>query len=197
MLLGQAFMSLTTVIDQFYAVSLGTGAVATLGFANRILSLVLTLAAIAVSRATLPVFSSGGTEDGARLQAVALSWMRVMFLAGVATMLACHALAPAGVGLLFERGQFSSADTLRVAEVLRFSLPQLPFYFCVMVLVSYALSQGRYRLVFWSGLIGCAGKVLGNVLLVPQLGLNGIALATTFTYALNALFFRIALTRPR
>ncbi|WP_409266912.1 lipid II flippase MurJ [Massilia sp. BHUDP2] len=197
MLLGQAFMSLTTVIDQFYAVSLGTGAVATLGFANRVLSLVLALAAIAVSRATLPVFSSPDSGGGSRLQSVAFAWMRVMFLAGVAAMLACHALAPAGVGLLFERGQFSADDTRQVAEVLRFSLPQLPFYFCTMVLVSYALSQGCYRLVFWSGLIGCAGKVLGNVLLVPHLGLNGIALATTFTYALNALFFRLALARPR
>lgn len=197
MLLGQALMSLTTVIDQFYAVSLGTGAVATLGFANRILSLVLALAAIAVSRATLPVFSSPDTGAGPRLQTVAFAWMRVMFLAGVAAMLACYALAPAGVGLLFERGQFGADDTRQVAEVLRFSLPQLPFYFCSMVLVSYALSQRCYRLVFWSGLIGCAGKVLGNVLLVPHLGLNGIALATTFTYALNALFFRLALTRPR
>lgn len=197
MLAGQALMSLTTVIDQFYAVALGTGAVATLGFANRILSLVLTLAAIAVSRATLPVFSSGDAEGGARLQAVALSWMRVMFLAGVAAMLLCHVLAPAVVALLFERGHFSAEDTRRVAGVLRFSLPQLPFYFCGMVLVSYALSQGRYHLVFWSGIIGCAGKVLGNVLLVPHLGLNGVALATTLAYALNALFFRVALTRPR
>jgi peptidoglycan biosynthesis protein MviN/MurJ (putative lipid II flippase) len=197
MLAGQAFMSLTTVIDQFYAVSLGTGAVATLGFANRVLSLVLALAAIAVSRATLPVFASGGTEACVRLQAVALSWTRIMFVGGTVVMLVCYQLAPGAVGLLFERGQFSAGDTTRVAQVLRFSLPQLPFYFCSMVLVSYALSQRRYRLVFWSGLIGCAAKVLGNVVLVPHLGLNGIALATGFVYAFNALFFWVNLARVR
>lgn len=197
MLAGQAFMSLTTVIDQFYAVWLGTGAVATLGFANRVLSLVLALAAIAVSRATLPVFAGGGSEGCARLLAVALSWTRLMFVAGVGTMLMCHALAPAAVGLLFERGQFGPDETRQVAQVLRFSLPQLPFYFCSMVLVSYALSQRRYPLVFWSGLIGCAAKMLGNMLLAPHFGLNGVALATSFVYALNALFFWTSLTRPR
>jgi peptidoglycan biosynthesis protein MviN/MurJ (putative lipid II flippase) len=120
-----------------------------------------------------------------------------MFVGGTVVMLVCYQLAPGAVGLLFERGQFSAGDTTRVAQVLRFSLPQLPFYFCSMVLVSYALSQRRYRLVFWSGLIGCAAKVLGNVLLVPHLGLNGIALATGFVYALNALFFWANLARAR
>jgi O-antigen/teichoic acid export membrane protein len=61
-----------------------------------------------------------------------------------------------------------------------------------MVLVSYALSQRRFKLIFWSGAIGCAGKIIGNVLLVPLLGINGIALATIFVYGLNALFFWVS-----
>eukprot|EP01114_Cavostelium_apophysatum_P003110 TRINITY_DN12850_c0_g1_i1.p2 TRINITY_DN12850_c0_g1~~TRINITY_DN12850_c0_g1_i1.p2 ORF type:complete len:443 (+),score=30.49 TRINITY_DN12850_c0_g1_i1:106-1434(+) len=197
MLAGQAFMGLTTVIDQFYALSLGTGAAATLAYANRVLSLVLALAAIAVSRATLPVFSHAGADGDARLQTLAGSWARLMFLAGLVAVLVCHPLAPAAVELLFERGQFGPGDTAQVAEALRFGLPQLPFCFASMVLVSYALSQGCYRLVFWSGLIGCAGKLAGNVLLVPQLAVNGVMLATTFVYGLNTLFFLLALKRRR
>ena len=65
--------------------------------------------------------------------------------------------------------------------------------FASMVLVSYALSQRRYTLVCCSGLIGCAGKIVGNLLLVPHLGVNGIALGTMLVYALNALFFWLAL----
>ncbi len=195
MLLGQAFMSFTTVIDQFYAVGMGTGAVATLGYANRLLSLLLTLAAVAVARATLPVFSQGAADDGGRLWSVVSSWVRLMFGAGLVAWLACLALAPLAVGLLFERGQFGADDTARVAQTLSYGLPQLPFYFSSMVLVSYALSQRRYRLVFWSGLIGCGAKLLGNMLLAPSLGVNGIALATACVYALNALFFRLALVR--
>jgi putative peptidoglycan lipid II flippase len=99
------------------------------------------------------------------------------------------------IRLLFERGQFGATDTAQVATVLRYGLPQLPFYFASMVLVSYALSQRRYGLIGWSGVIGCGGKVLGNLLLVPRLGVNGIALATMAVYGLNALFFWLALRR--
>lgn len=195
MLAGQALMSFTVIIDQFYAVRLGTGSVATLGYANRILSLMLSLAAIAVSRATLPVFSQSRPDQNGDVYRVAIHWARLMFMAGIAAMLLGHVLAPAIIRLLFERGQFGPGDTQVVADVLRYGLPQLPFYFSSMVLVSYALSQRRYMLIFWSGVIGCAGKVLGNILLVPGFGINGIALAAMLVYGLNAAFFWLTLRR--
>lgn len=197
MLAGQALMSLTVVIDQFYAVGLGTGAIATLGYANRVLSLILSLAALAVSRATLPVFARAQTQGAVRLRHVARRWAGLMFGTGIAAMIAGAALAPWAVRLLFERGQFGAADTAAVARVLRFGLPQMPFYFSSMVLVSYALSQRRYGLVFGSGVIGCVAKVAGNVWLVPSLGVDGVALGTTLVYASNALFFWLTLIAPR
>jgi putative peptidoglycan lipid II flippase len=195
MLAGQALMSFTVIIDQFYAVGLGTGSVATLGYANRILSLILSLAAIAVSRATLPIFSRSRLDESKDIYRVATYWARLMFLAGVAAMLIGYVLAPAIIRLLFERGQFGADDTAVVADALRYGLPQLPFYFSSMVLVSYALSQRKYRLIFWSGVIGCVGKVVGNIVLIPALGINGIALAATFVYGLNACFFWLSLRR--
>lgn len=193
MLAGQALMSLTAVIDQFYAVGLGTGAIATLGYASRIQSLILSLGAIAVARATLPVFAQAGSADPGRIRDVARHWVLLMFIGGLLVALVSHAVAPWAVRLLFERGQFSAADTATVTRVLRYGLPQMPFYFSSMVLVSYALSQRRFGLIFWSGVIGCASKVVGNVLLVPLLGVNGIALSATLVYALNELFFWLAL----
>lgn len=191
MLAGQALMSLTVVIDQFYAVGLGTGAIAQLGYANRVLSLLLSVGALAVSRATLPIFARG--QDGARVRAMARRWTGLLFALGVLAAAAGHAMAPWSVRLLFERGQFGAADTTAVAQVLRYGLPQMPFYFASMVLVSYALSQRRFGLVCCSGLIGCVGKIAGNLLLVPALGVKGIALGTMLVYASNALFFWMTL----
>ena len=192
---GQALMSLTVIIDQFYAVSLGTGAIATLGYANRILALILGLAAVAVSRATLPIFSQARSGGAGDIHSVATYWARMMFMVGIAVMAISHGLAPWTVKLLFEHGQFSPRDTAIVAQVLRYSLPQLPFYFSCMVLVSYALSQRRYKLIFWSGVLGCAGKIVGNLLLVPLLGINGIALGAIVVYGLNALLFWLSIKR--
>jgi putative peptidoglycan lipid II flippase len=186
---GQALMSLTVVIDQFYAAWLGTGAIAMLGYANRILSLIVGLAAIAVSRATLPIFAQVQAQGAERLRAVARLWTGILFGLGLLAALTGYVAAPSMVRLLFERGQFSPSDTFAVTQVLRYGLPQMPFYFSSMVLVSYALSQRHYKLVFWSSLIACAAKIGGNVLLVPALGVNGIALGTTLVYASTALFF--------
>ena len=197
MLGGQALMSFTVIIDQFYAVGLGTGSVATLGYANRILSLILGLAAVAVARATLPVFSQSRPDGAGDVHQVASYWARLMFMVGIAVMLVSYVIAPWVVKLLFERGQFLAEDTMIVADALRYGLPQLPFYFSCMVLVSYALSQRRYKLIFWSGVIGCAGKIAGNVLLVPLLGINGIALGAVLVYGLNALFFWSSLRYSR
>jgi peptidoglycan biosynthesis protein MviN/MurJ (putative lipid II flippase) len=192
---GQALMSLTVIIDQFYAVGLGTGSIATLGYANRILALILGLAAVAVSRATLPIFSQARPGESGDIHGVATYWARMMFMVGIAVMAISHVLAPWAVKLLFEHGQFTPRDTAIVAQVLRYSLPQLPFYFSCMVLVSYALSQRRYKLIFWSGVLGCAGKIMGNLLLVPLLGINGIALGAMVVYGLNALLFWLSIKR--
>jgi len=193
MVVGQALLSLTVVIDQFYAAGLGTGAIAMLGYANRILSLILGLAAIAVSRATLPIFAQVHAQGADRLRALARLWAGILFALGMLAMLVSYSVAPWIVRLLYERGQFGASDTVAVAQVLRFGLPQLPFYFSSMVLVSYALSQRRYHLVFFSALIGCAAKIAGNVLLVPALGVSGIALGTTLVYASTVLLFWYAL----
>lgn len=197
MLAGQALMSLTVIIDQFFAVGLGTGAIATLGYANRILSLILGLGAIAVSRATLPVFSQAKLDGAARMHDVATYWVRLMFMLGMGAMVIGYWLAPWIVKLLFERGAFAATDTKIVAEVLRYGLAQLPFYFASMVLVSYALSQRRYTLIFWSGVIGIVVKSIANTILIPHLGINGIAAGSSFMAAFSAVFFWISIGRSK
>ena len=143
-------MSLTAIIDQFFAAHLGTGAIATLNYANRILALLLGMAAMAVSRATLPVFSRALAQGGEQVHRVAGQWAWLLLGMGVLTTLVGWLLAPWGVKLLFERGAFVARRSLVVTDVLRYGLPQLSFYFAGLVLVSYLSSRGLYSWLFWS-----------------------------------------------
>lgn len=195
MLAAQGLMSFVGIIDQFFAAHLGTGAVATLSYANRILALLLGLGGAAVAQATLPIFSKTAAEGGKHGQRVASHWVRLLFLLGVIYLIAGWWLAPWAVGILFERGAFTPEDTLAVTGVLRYGLVQLPFYFAALVLVSYASSQRRYSLLFWSGVIALGSKVIGNIVLIPLFGINGIAMAWTLVCAINALFFWFAIGR--
>jgi putative peptidoglycan lipid II flippase len=197
MLAGQALMTFIGIIDQFFAAHLDTGAIATLGYANRILGLILDLGAMAVARATLPVFSLIEAQRGGQLHRVATHWVRLLFVLGVVAMIVGWYQAPWAVKLLFERGAFTARNTQAAAEVLRYGLPQLPFYFAGLVLVSYASSQRRYILLFWSGVIGIIVKIIANAMLVPLFGVKGIALSWAVVYAINAQFFWLMLGRSK
>src|SRR5690606_15516477 len=132
MLVGQLAMSLVGPIDQYTAARLGDNANAVLGYATRLLSLVLGIGAASVGRAALPVLADiQGRGDPVHARRTALRWSAGMLAAGALVVLAGWWLAPWGVGLLFERGAFTAHDTQVVAEVLRWGLLQLPFYFGV------------------------------------------------------------------
>ena len=197
MLAGQALMSFTGIIDQFFAGHLGPGAIAALSYANRILLLLLGVGAMAVSRATLPIFSHAQAQGGEHVNRVAIHWVRLMFALGVLTMLVSWLLAPWGVKLLFERGAFTAEDTIIVAKVLRYGLTQLPFYFAAIVMVSLLSSQGQYQaiaLVTGSNLLI---KLAALAIFTPDLGINGIAISTSFMYATALLLLSFSIRNAR
>lgn len=195
MLAGQVLMSVTTIIDQFYAAYLGAGNIATLNYANRILALVLGLGAIAVSRATLPIFSSTQMEGGHHTHRLARRWVGLLFAFGVVLVMAGWFLVPAVVKLLFERGAFNAQNSSDVTQVMRVCLLQLPFYFSAIVLASYFSSRRMYAVLLWSGVWAICTKVVGNTLLVPLAGLNGIPLATAIMYCVNLAYLLIVFYR--
>lgn len=195
MLVGNALMNLIVMADLFFAAHLGTGSIATLSYANRILALLLGLAGTAVSRATLPVFSKAGERGG--VEKLAIQWARLMLIIGAISMVVAWWLAPYAVKLLFERGAFKAEDTHAVTEVLRYGLVQLPFYFAALVLVSGLVSRGLHRWVAVGAVINLFVKVAGNFLFVPFLGVSGLILATGLMYLVSFLMlYRISLVVP-
>src|SRR5690606_1955358 len=92
-------------------------------------------------------------------------------------------MAPWGVALLFERGAFTAQDTQVVAQVLRWGLLQMPFYFGVLILVQLLASQNRYRIMAAIAVGNFAMKAAMNYWLAPVMGTAGIMLATSIMYA--------------
>jgi peptidoglycan biosynthesis protein MviN/MurJ (putative lipid II flippase) len=177
MMLGQAIMSLTAIIDQFFVAGLGSGAISTLGYANRVMALILGLGATAVSRATLPVLSQAPNRS------LVLLWSGVMLLISLLTLVVSWQLAPWVVSTIFQRGAFSFHDANAVTEVFRFGLYQLPGYFSGIVLVAWMASTGQYNVLLKASFIGLMVKLVANWLLLESFGLSGVVLATAIMYA--------------
>jgi peptidoglycan biosynthesis protein MviN/MurJ (putative lipid II flippase) len=195
MLAGQALMSFTGVMDQFFAAHLGPGAIATLGYSNRILTLILGIGAVAVSRATLPIFSRAQAQGNEQVHRVAIHWVQLLFGLGAVSLVAGWWLAPLGVKVLFERGAFAAEDTTIVAEVLRYGLTQLPFYFAAIVLVSLLASQRRHRAIAAVAGANLLIKLVAMALLTPVLGINGIMLSTSIMYGATLLLLGFSAQR--
>jgi peptidoglycan biosynthesis protein MviN/MurJ (putative lipid II flippase) len=187
MFVGNAVMSFVVIVDMFAAVHLGTGSIATLGYANRILALIIGLGGTAISRATLPVFAlaESGRDAKENMHQIALRWVGVMLAIGVIAVISVWWLAPVAVRILFERGAFTAEDTRAVSEVLLYGAVQLPFYFAALVLVSSLASRGMHRLIAIGAVINLVVKLGGNYLFVPLLGVNGILLATGLMYLVS------------
>lgn len=183
MAVGQIAMSCITPLDQYTAAQLGDSAIATLGYANRIIGLLLSLGAMAISRAALPVMadlSALGQAEKARY--MALKWAALMLAVGTFVALLAWLLAPWGIALLFERGAFGAQDTLVVTTVFRWGLIQTPFYFAGLVMVQWLASRQQYRSIALVAAANFLIKLALNGSMSSVFGLSGILMATGVMY---------------
>jgi len=152
------------------------------------------LGATAVSRATLPVFSDAQAKGSAQVRRVAMRWAQLLFALGAAALVIGWLLAPWGVRVLFERGAFTAHDTDSVAEVLRYALFQVPFFFSGLVFTSFVSSSRNYVVLSVVGAICLIVKIIGNAVLVPFMALNGLVMTNAIIYGLNAMLLAAVVT---
>lgn len=201
LLLSQFFLSWTTPIDMAAAIKLGAGAVAQLSYAERLLSLIISIGSIAISRAVLPVFSEiAAKEEWEKLLDASLKWGGIMFLLGTLACCIAWPLAPWAVEKLFQRGAFTASDTAAVADVFRLGLTRIPFLFAGVVFFQLLASQRKFGWVAAITLLCILVKYPANAFLAMHFGAGGINLATGLMYfstALLQLFAGIFLIRKQ
>ena len=118
-LVGQAVMGGTGIIDQTLVAELGVGFISALNYSNRIIGLAFSLVVLTVTRAILPVFSEATMKGEKVVSHLTLQWsVFVIIIGGIVTVFAFY-LSPMVVKVLFERGAFSKGDTAMVVEALQ------------------------------------------------------------------------------
>jgi len=198
MMAGQVLITASIPIDQAFAARIGEGAVATISYTNRIVTLFSGLGTIVVGRALLPVLSGcvedGNLEHGRRH---AIQWSALLF--GVATLGSAFLwiVAPDLVRVLLQRGAFDPEASAEVSRVLRFALFQLPPYFAGIALVQWYAATGRFRAILMINACALLLKIALNMVLVPLLGLSGIMLATAGMYVLTSVLLGVGARRVR
>lgn len=198
MAIGQALMSLTGIIDQFFAAHLGPGAISTLSYANRVMALILGLGAMAISRATLPIFSEIAAKgDAAAIRSLAMHWAKLMFLFGLAITAVTWVLASWIVEILFQRGAFNAEGTYLVSSLLKLLLLQVPSYFSGLVLVSALSSRKRFGTISSIAALNLIIKTLFLLFYPYGLSLNVIAVSICIMYLSSMLMCTYAVWKEK
>jgi putative peptidoglycan lipid II flippase len=192
-MLGATFLSGGTgVVDQSMAAMLGSGSVAALNYANRIIAPVVILGATALSTAALPYFSqlaAGGDLAGCKHTLKRYSALTLLVTTPVTLFLI--AFSRPITRLLFERGAFTSADTRLVSVVQMGYALQIPFYVCGMLFVRFLSSIKRNDVLMYGAAMNLLLDIILNLVLMRFWGVAGIALSTSLVYIFSFSYVTI------
>ena len=189
MLAGTFLMSSTGVVDQSMATMLAPGSVAALGYGNKIIALVLAIGASSLSTAIFPYLSgmlARNDWDQCRLTLRKYALMLIVVTVPLTAFLIVFSRPL--VGLLYQRGAFTSLDADLVSKVQIAYALQIPFNFCGLLMVRFLSALRRNDVLMYLSGINLVLDIVLNLILMRRWGVAGIALSTSLVYVFSCLF---------
>lgn len=175
---GAGVYQISRFIDLFFIATLPDKSITYLAMADRLNQLPLGIIGIALGTAILPALSrfvAQDDRDGAfRLQSNAVE---LAMLLTVPAAVALFVAGPSITSAFYVGGQYSAADGLATGAVVGGLVVGLPAYVLVKVLVPNFFARKDTRTPVWTAAISLAVNIALNLLLIPPLGIVGLALA--------------------
>jgi len=177
-ILGNSTPQISAFIDTILATFLMTGSVSFLFYANRIFQLPLAIIAIATATVLFPAVSKAlknKQEDVAYANLNKAFWL-LAFLLG-ASMVGGILLAEPIVWLLFERGKFTSVQTVETVTVLQmYMIGLLPFGLAKLFSL-FLYASHRHLKAAKIAVYSLITSVTFSLILMHTMGASGLALA--------------------
>ncbi len=178
-ILGAGIVQINMFADMIIASFLATGSISSLYYADRLNQLPLGVVGVAIGTALLPMLSravsSNQTEEAKALYNRALE---ICFLLALPAAVALLVIPAPIIHVLFERGEFTTADTTRVSYVLMGYALGLPAYISLKVLASVSWADQDTVTPVKMAAISTITNIVLALSLSPFLGVAGIALGT-------------------
>lgn len=188
---GGAVTRVNPLVDQLMAGLTGVvGGITLLRLSND----VATIPTSIVQAALLPVLISHLAEDFARRDLVTLRRTVVRALASVTAILLVAAVVLFAVRgpllrLIFLHGEMDAAGVERMARLFPYHLVGLAPFGALLVLARAHVATKNGKIMLSMGIINAATNVIGNVILMRFLDLEGIALSTSLVQMVIAVVF--------
>jgi putative peptidoglycan lipid II flippase len=193
---GLAATQVNVFVNTLLATGAGESSVSWLNYAFRLMYLPIGLFGVSVATATLPTVARQHTvEDRQSVRTTIANGLSLMLMLNVPATVGLMILAVPIIQVIYERGEFTSADTLATAAALQFYAIGLLAYSVVRIVspVFYALGQNRTPVIV--SMITVLVNAGLNVMLVRTMGYRGLALGTSIAALVNAITLLILLRR--
>jgi len=189
------------LIDRIIASTLPEGSVSYLGYAYKIITILLAISTQGVSVTIFPLLSQyAASQDMDRLRQAFLQGVRLAALVVLPLSAVLMALRVPVIQVAFERGEFNHNDTSAIAHAL------VPYLISMVFMgLGSVISQGYYifqdtRTLAKVGVIQIAGYILYTYLLASLSSYIGIAIASILLYGIslqvNFRFLTLRLGKP-
>ncbi len=190
------------IIGQLYAISdryfynlVSVGAISALNYAYTIFLLPISILSISLTTALFPKFSKLFNEGKIdELEKVFNHGMIVSVGIFIPIMILFIVYGNTLLGLVFERGNFSTNETRITSQVLSYYSLGIVFYAVYAVINKLFYSSSMLKSLFYISVVGIIVKVMINFILVNLMAQNGLALGTTISYT---FFFLVSITTIR
>jgi len=183
-----AGVQINLLVNMILATAQGSGAVSWLGYAFRIMYLPIGLFGVSIATATLPIISRhAARREFESISDVVSQALRLMLMVNLPATFGLIALAEPIVSLIFERGNFTAADSSATAAALLFYAPGLVGYSAVRIAVPCFYALGNSLVPAYISMGAVILNVSLNIFLVELMGYRGLALGTSVTALVNAV----------
>lgn len=175
------------MVDQYFSAQMAIGAIAALNYGYKIPMVVIGLVSAPIGNTLLPYFSKKAIEGQKKLyeylKRVLRAGLGLMGIIAIILILVSKLI----IQILFERGAFSSDNTLEVYVIQQMYLIQLPFYIVGIIMNKYLTAINKNNFLVFSSLISLILNITLNYLFMELLGTKGLALATSMVSLGNSL----------
>ena len=194
--IGMAATQINVFVNTVLATGEGTGAVSWLDLAFRLMYLPIGLFGVSIATAATPAISRLVAEhDFARIRSTLAGALGLMLFLNVPATIGLIVLARPIVAVIFERGEFTAADTIATAGAVQFYALGLVGYSVVRIISPTFYALQRSRVPVTVSIASVMVNVALNVTLVRLMGYRGLALGTSLTAIVNASVQLILLRR--
>ena len=188
-LLGSGLSQINSFVDMVLAIFLGSFAVSSLYFSQRLIYLPVGIFAVALGIVCLPTMSKSASAGKLSEVASTLNFsLRLVLFLTIPVTLYLFAFGEGVIDLVFGYGNFNEESAKQTLWALMFYLPGLPFFSAAKVILPAYHSRLDFKTPIKVAVVCLFLNLVLNLILMNFLQQGGLALATSISSACNILF---------